>query len=446
MRICVINEFFYPDNTGGTGAVLSDLSRHLLKNYPDVQIDVVTSRNLYRSNQPLPHLEDWCGVCIHRLQTPRSNTPSLPGRLFANVAFSFAALFRMLRLGKFDVVLVGTAPPTTPMAAQIYKKLTKTPFVYITYDLEPDRAIVLGIVPKSNWAVKQIAKVQYRWLYSASKVVVLGRCMREYINKNYRLKLDDIAVIPIGFDTEKVRSLNKQTRFRREHEITGFVALYAGNFGRYHNFDTLLDAASELRDTDKNIQFVLVGDGAQGANIAKRVAAEKLHNVHVYPFVPEEEFEDLIASADVSIVTLEQGMEGLCVPSKLYSTMAAGRAIIAIIDAHSEVARVVEEANCGVNLEPGDSAGLVHALRRLSSDPAEVERMGRNARCTLEAEYSTARIAHQYYQVFCEITNTAPEKIGVELRSESWAHHAAANSSYSSDVESDIDVEKVPSS
>ena len=411
MRVCILNEFFYPDNTGGTGAVLSDLARCLQDNYGDANIEVITSQNLYRSDQALPQKEDWDGIRIHRVKTPRSNTPSFAGRLFANLAFSFAALFVLLRLGKFDTLLVGTAPPTTPLAAQIYKWLTRTPYAYITYDLEPDRAVVLKMAPANHPVMRLLTGIQSRWLRSASKVIVLGRCMRGYLMQNYGLSSEDIAVIPIGFDPDKVNPKNKETAFRKEHGISGFVALYAGNFGRYHNFDTILDAARELRDADKDITFVLVGNGAQGAHIKERVAAEALSNVRVLPFVPEADFEDMAASGDVSLVTLEPGMEGLCVPSKLYSTMAAGRATIAMVGAQSEVAHVVTESDCGIHLTQGDAPALVAILRQLARDPDAVKRMGDNARRTLEAKYATAQIAHQYYCVFAEITNGAVRAI-----------------------------------
>ena len=66
MRIFILSEFFYPDNTGGTGTVLSDLVRALRRIDPDQEIEVVTSRNLYRQAKVnLAATEDWNGVSIH---------------------------------------------------------------------------------------------------------------------------------------------------------------------------------------------------------------------------------------------------------------------------------------------------------------------------------------------------------------------------------------------
>src|SRR5205085_7025292 len=125
-----------------------------------------------------------------------------------------------------------------------------------------------------------------------------------------------IQVIPIGYDPDQVRPTDRMSQFRQQNGLTGFMVLYAGNFGRHQDFDTLLDAAALLRRAGKEITLVFVGDGAKREQVARRIAAEGMSNVRMFPFVPREELSDLLASADVSLVTLEPGAEGLGVPSK----------------------------------------------------------------------------------------------------------------------------------
>lgn len=400
MRVCILNEFFYPENTGGTGTVLSELARHLRDDFDDVTVEVVTSRNLYRmSSGKLPSYENWQGIAIHRLSSPRSNTHSVGRRLFANLLFAVVALLFLLRARRFDVLLVGTAPPTTPLAAILYKWLTGTPYVYITYDLEPDRAVTLGVFPEQHILVRFLKKVQSQWLHAAAKVVVLGRCMQDHVIRSYNLPADKVETIPIGFEPAKVSPQSRESQFRQKTGLSGFVVLYAGNFGWYHNFDTVLDAAKRLMKEQPTVQFALIGNGANRAHILKRVEAEGLTNVYVYPFVPEEAFEDMLATADLFLVTLEPGMEGLCVPSKLYSMLAAGRPTIGLVGARSEVARVLTETNSGVQLEQGDVEGLVCAIGGLLQFPDLLDRMGSNARRTLVEHYASSLIAYRYYQV-----------------------------------------------
>jgi colanic acid biosynthesis glycosyl transferase WcaI len=404
MRICIINEFFHPDNTGGTGTVLSNLARELRDRYENVEIDVITSRNQYRmEGKPLPAYENWHGVHIHRLASPKPGK-SAALRLCANFIFSCLALLQLLRQRRSDVVLVGTAPPTSPMAALLYKRLTGTPYVYITYDLDPDRAVALGVLRPQSRFVSVLKGLQRRWFREADRVVVLGRCMNRYLQDNYGLSPHKLVTIPIGFDPAQVVPAAKQTRFRAAHGLQDFVVLYAGNFGRYHDFDSILDAAKALGE--KRITFALIGNGAQRDHILQRVESEHIANVRVFPFVPFENFGDMIASADACLVTLEKGMEGLCVPSKLYSNMAAGRPSLALVSRESEVALVVTESQSGVQIEPGDTQGLIRVLTRLAACPEEAERMGRNARRTLEDFYANSIIAAMYHRVFAEVVQS----------------------------------------
>jgi glycosyltransferase involved in cell wall biosynthesis len=84
----------------------------------------------------------------------------------------------------------------------------------------------------------------------------------------------------------------------------------------------------------------------------------------------------------LQIVTVKRGLEGVVVPSKLYSTLAAGRPVLAIAAPESDVARIVSAAGCGVSVDPDDPAAMAAAIRELRSDPIRLAEMGRRARET----------------------------------------------------------------
>jgi len=413
LRICIINEFFWPDNTGGTGTVLSELVQALREQFPQIQIDVITSRNRYRSASEgdsalLPAQETWNGVRIQRVNCAVATGKKAVARLIANTQFMAGALLALMRRHRqkpYNMVLVGTAPPTLAVAAKLFRAVTGVPYLYVVYDLDPDRAIVMHVLSAKSPFAYVLRILQKQWLHSAGCVVVLGRCMREYLTRTYALPAHKIAVIPPGSDpNEIVPSVRENSDFRRKHGLSdNFVVCYSGNFGRYHNFDTMLDAAKDLQIELPQVRFVLVGGGAQNNHIRDRVANEKIDNVLVLPFVAREEYPDLLAAANVSLVTLEPGMEGLCVPSKFYSILASGRPVIASMSSVSEVARVLEEENCGIRVDTTDSSGLQNAIRRLVEDPKLGVRMGQNARMALERRFSTACVADAYWDAIQQV-------------------------------------------
>ncbi len=103
-----------------------------------------------------------------------------------------------------------------------------------------------------------------------------------------------------------------------------FVVLHAGNLGFYGAWDTLLAAAKIL--SNENTGFVFIGDGANRA--ALESSARDLPNVKFAPFRPVAQIAHVMMAGDLHIITVKRGLEGVVVPSKLYSTLAAGRPII----------------------------------------------------------------------------------------------------------------------
>ena len=422
MRICVLSEYFHPDSTGGTGPVMSGLVRHLKDNYAGLEIDVITSNNLFRGKvDDLPAHENWDGVSIRRLSAPSSAKTATSRRLLSNMVFTNAVLRALLMSRrKYDLVLVVTAPPVLPMAARIYRAMTGTPYVYLVHDLFLDMALAMNLLKDGGRSTRVMRNVQRKWFDAASRVVVLGRCMREYVGDRYHVVREKMEIIPIPANLQQIRSRDHRTAFRSQNNLEGFVVLYAGNFARYQDFDTLLDAAAALRDRT-DISLVFVGDGARRGHIAKRIADENLTNVRLLPFVPETELDDMLASANVSLVTLEKEIAGLAVPSKFYNILASGRPTVAVVNARSEVGYIIKEAQCGVQIDPEDSAALEKVLRQLADDPALVKTMGTNARRVCEERFSREYVCHQFYQLFEDVMrerSRSPKSIKSEQKIE----------------------------
>lgn len=405
MRIAVICEYFYPDNSGSTPTDLAELTRYLVEQHRELQLDVVTSKNLYRPSGltgKLSARENWQGVRIRRLPTPKSNRPCMVLRLLAGMLFSAGALLHLLRQPAYDLLLIVTNPPSNAMAAWLYSKLRSVPYIYVVHDLYPDIATAMGRLRPGSVVVRLTQRLQRTWLNSAARVVVLGRCMRRHLDEAYCVSLDRIRVIPNWYDTDSITASGGEHDFGSVNILAGFVALYAGNFGRYVNFDQILGAANLLR-RDQGITFLLVGDGARRKEIVDRVAEEGLRNVIVLPSVPRAKMNQVLAVANVSLISLDPKMVGLGVPSKLYASLASGRPVVAMVPGQSEVAAVLLEEGCGVNVPDGDSTALASAIKHLQQNPELAKCMGRNARSALERRFTINHAAAKFWSLFMEV-------------------------------------------
>ena len=164
-----------------------------------------------------------------------------------------------------------------------------------------------------------------------------------------------------------------------------FVVLHAGNLGFYGAWRTLLKAAEILRNED--VGFVFVGDGAN--RVALEAEAANLPNVRFLPFRPVEQIPHVMRAGDLHVVTVRRGLEGVVVPSKLYSILAAGRPVLAVAPEETDAARISRESGCGVAADPDDPAAVAAAIRELRNDPATLTAMGLRAR---EAAGNYARV------------------------------------------------------
>jgi len=404
MKVAVLCEYFYPDNSGSTPTDMSDLCSFLKAHYNDLEIDVITSCNLYRTQGlagKLPAYEDWGGVKIRRLSTPRSNRPSMLFRLLAGTLFSLRACFYLLSKKRYDVLMVVTNPPVNGLAAWLYARIRGVPFVYIIHDLYPDVAVALGRIQRSGFLYRMLHSIQKTWFSAATKVVPGGRCMEQYIHQTYDVPLSKMSVIRSWADPLQIFPGPKSNAFRERNGLTGFVVTYGGNFSKYIDFDQILGAA-KLLDQESGITFVLIGDGMMRQDIEDKVSREKLRNVRVLPPVPRSAMNEVLAGSDVCLIPLNPTMLGLGCPSKLYAILAAGRPVIAMIPDASEVALVLAEEECGLNVPFGDASQLASAILHLKNDPALAQSMGEHARSALERRFTLAQTAAGFRAVLDE--------------------------------------------
>jgi glycosyltransferase involved in cell wall biosynthesis len=409
MRIVLGCEFFYPDNGGSTPTNVSNLVRYLKDHHPEHEIDVITSRNFYRGEAgELPRRGDWGGVQITRLQTPKSKRPGLVVRALIGAWFTLTLLLELLRRPRYDLLLVVTNPPAIALAGRWYWRLRRVPFIYLINDLYPDVPVVMGVLPETHWLTRWTAGLQKGWLAAAARVVVVGRCMRQRLIDRYGVAPEKVRVIPDYVDPTTIQPLPKaESVFRRQHELSGFIVLYAGNFAAYIDFDLLLQTAARLRRTHPEITFVFVGDGLQRDSLIGQVAQEGHTNVRVLPPVPQHEMNAVLAACDVALVPLDAKMVGIGVPSKTYFTMCAARPVIAIMPSHGEIALSLAETQAGLLCPPGDVAALEEAILTLAADPALTARMGEQAREAAEHRYTLPCVAAQFAALIGEVGQEA---------------------------------------
>lgn len=407
--VTVLTEYFYPEEAS-TAQLLTDLATGL-EERSEFDLDVITSYPNYHDGDrstTVPQRETHEGVDIHRVRATRFDKDSLLRRVVNWLTFTLLSFVRLL-LGRrdTDAVLVLSNPPILPFVAWLNNRLFGTPYVYLVYDVYPDMAVELGYLPADsvverlwNWAMRLV----YR---DADRVVVLGESMRTHLSEKLAddpsFDSDKFVVIPNWEDGEFIRPMDKEeNEFAATHGTRDtFTLVYSGNIGRFHELETAIDAIGELESRGRSdIQLLIIGEGARKAELQRYVRDQSIENVQFLPFQPMDRLPETLTCGDASLVGIKPEMEGMCVSSKLYSSLATGLPVLATVGPGDEVARVVRERECGAYVEPGDATAAADVLADWADNPEQTARLGANARECFEEAYTLDHALSRYETVF----------------------------------------------
>jgi len=302
-----------------------------------------------------------------------------------------------------DVVLSMTDPPIAGIAGALVARLRRRPFVYNIRDLYPDMALAGEIVRPARWVDgwEQL----HRWaLRQADLIIVLGEDMRERVIAK-GVNPERVAVVRDGAPVPPTVASADHPVAREVRCGFPFVVLHAGNLGFYGAWQTLIDA-SRLLDGE-NVGFVFVGDGAAKPLIQELAGGSP--RVRFLPFRPAEQVPYVLAAADVHVVTVRRGLEGVVVPSKLYPILAAGRPVLAVAPETSDVARIVAQNGCGVVADPDEPTAVAAAVQNLLRDRGRLAQMAQRAR-QIAPEYERNRQLQRLVELIGQVSGKCEEK------------------------------------
>jgi glycosyltransferase involved in cell wall biosynthesis len=397
MHILLLNQY-YPPDTSATAKMAVQVAEKLAERH---QVTVVAGRPSYDPDEFYPFaflrrdIRD--NVTVERVASTAYPRHQMRRRVSNYLSYLALAVPRALAIHP-DIVLAMTDPPVAGIAGAFIARMADRPFVYNIRDLYPDMAIGGDIVRPNRW-VDRWEKMHRRALHQAVRVIVLGDDMRERIISK-GVSPDRVVVVRDGASFPPSPPEPNDLVVQKIRCDFSFVALHAGNLGFYGAWDSLLKAAHILRN--ENTGLVFVGDGANRA--AMEVSAKPLPNVRFLPFFPSEQVPHVMMAGDVHIVTVRRGLEGVVVPSKLYSILAAGRPVLAIAAAESDAARIVREFGCGISADPDDPAAIAAAIRELRNDQNRLIQMGIRAKETA-AKYARVDELERFVEVIEEAAN-----------------------------------------
>jgi len=402
VHILLIHQAFAAlDEPGGTRH--HELARHLAQRGHRVTIigspvSYLTGKTRGKRLQWVERQSDGPQITILRAYTYPALHRSFLHRIFSFLSFMVSSF--LLGLGVRSVDLIwGTSPPIFQgVTAWLLARLKRVPFLFEVRDLWPAFAVAVGVLRQP--LLIRLSEWLERFLYKGAKVVLVNS--PGYIQHVHQRGAQRVELVPNGAEIVMFNPQDDGLNFRQQHGLEGrFIAMYAGAHGMSNDLGVVLLAAQQLLHQPQ-IAFVLLGDGKEKPNLIFQAQQLGLTNVHFLPPVSKTEIPAALAAANACLAILKPiELYKTTYPNKVFDYLAAGRPVILAID--GVIRQVVEDADAGILVPPGDAAGMANAIRQLWEHPETGQQMGLRARQYVEIHFDRAKLADRLVALMVEV-------------------------------------------
>jgi glycosyltransferase involved in cell wall biosynthesis len=384
MHVLLVHQVFVrPEDPGGTRHF--ELAARLARN--GHRVTILASSQSYQTGRRLTVVRRETlspGVEVRRCWVAGSFTRTFVSRTVGFLSFILSSFVEGMRVQKVDVVW-GTSPPLLQVAsAWALARAKRVPFAFEVRDLWPAFAIQVGVL--RNPLLVALSRWLERFLYRhADRIIINSPGFAEHL-EHTGADRDRVTLVPNGVDTRMFDPRADGTPWRVQHGLRQeCIAMYAGAHGLSNDLGVVLDAAERLK-TKPKIVFVLVGDGKEKPRLMAEAQSRGLANVRFLPSQAKSQMPAALAAANCGIaILMPLPLYATTFPNKVFDYMAAGKPVVLAID--GVIRRVVEQANAGVFVPPGDATRLAETIAWIADHPREAREMGSRGRACVEAGY-----------------------------------------------------------
>lgn len=380
------------------GSVFRDIAEGLAKKGLKVIVfapdrDYKNPDNTYSSEQASENLR------IERIPVPRLDKNDLLQKLLFFLFFSRRTTRKLSEI-RAKLYISTLMPVLVPYEVFKQSEKNRASFILMLEDLVPDTWIRRKRFSKNNLLVRFFGRQTRVLMDGSDKIIVIGRDMQEYIQREYKVPSERIAFIP---NWSKL-SEEETHKFPEENERP-FVVLYGGTIGEAQNLVPLIHAAEMIMETDQEIEFQIIGSGMRQKELQEIVTDRGITNIRFFDLQPPEEYARSMDRASLLVVSLRNESKGMSVPSKTYSCLAQGKPILAMVPEGSEVHLEIQEDGYGIFCPPDSPKEIAEAIIRLKNDKALYAECSRNALNAHKLKYNDKNALDQYYRIVTETLN-----------------------------------------
>lgn len=344
------------------------------------------------------------GIPVAAINVGLARRGSRAGRIWHHLWFAVTAAWYLVRIGRPEAIYVTSPPLSAIIPAVLVKWLRGVPFVLEVREIWPEvpRGIDLIRSRILYFALRRLALLGYR---AAARVVALTEPAVNHIQADIPLSR---KVLRIGAccDLDLFARGNGSSIRARQGWVDKFVCLHAGPMTRAAGLEAILRIADAVREDDQFV-FWLVGSGDHRAELQRNIHDRELHNVVLWDEVPRGQLPDVIAAADLCLMTarhfrvLEQTSS-----DRLFDFLAAGKPIL--LNYGGWQRELLETHGAGLGTALGAYGDFFGHICRLCDSPDLRAEMGRNARRVAETVCHPDLAADKLEEVLVAVIGSNP--------------------------------------
>lgn len=310
---------------------------------------------------------------------------------------------RAILAARPDVAVLSNIPLLSLFILTLLLRMRGVPYVFWHQDIysEAIRVIARDRFGQLGRLIGWVAgHVERRVARGAAAVVAISDNFIEQLDA-WGVQKSKVHVVPNWGAIDEMPLRPRDNAWAKAHGLVGVpVVMYAGTLGLKHDPSVI----SRLAQTAPTGSHTVVVSEGQGREWLESEAGD-VPGLTLLDYQPYEQLPDMLASADVLLVVLESNASRYSVPSKVLNYLCAGRPVLALLPADNAVAHMVEAAEAGLVVAPGDADAASAALSSLLTSPVARAAMGTAARRYAERTFDVTRVGERFESLLSDINN-----------------------------------------
>src|SRR5216684_4048009 len=399
MKILYVSQYFPPE-MGAPAARAAELAQHWTQ--AGHQVTVLTGFPNHPTGAVPPEYRRALRKLIMRetvgdVNVVRTWLAPLPNRkawerMLNYSSFCISSAISGLFISRPDVVIATSPQLLVALSGWWLARWKRVPFVFEVRDLWPESLTAVGMGDSNSILHRFLAKIAAFLYRHSDRIVVVTPAFEDYLVEHWRVPRERISVVENGVETG-LFAPQPATDLRRELGAEGkFVVSYIGTMGMAHGLETIIAAATQLQDTNPDIAFLMVGEGADKTRVVALARDRGLNNLRFVDQQPRERIPSYICASDVCLVLLKKtDLFKTVIPTKMLEFMSCARPVILGVDGQART--ILEEARGGLPIDPENSEALVNAILCLAANREMAHELGRNGREHMVRKFSRPQTA-----------------------------------------------------